>query len=235
MEHEWSKPGKNGSKFSPAQFAALIIEENYLSEDFRRILGINFFNDVPWFNKEGFEDALYYSSLFFMMESTVEMPVEERIERIAAIYDVMTKAEEKSEYRFDVLIDTLTAKNGAKKKTGSQASVVKKPETKKAEPVKTAAPKTASKSKTVSKTTTKTAKPKTKATPVKKVAPKKTEAKKTNIKKTPTAKKAAPKKASTVKKTTTKATPKTASKTQSKAKVAPKAKAKTKAAPKKKK
>jgi len=231
MEHEWSKPGKNGSKLSPAQIAALIIEENYLSEDFRRILGINFFNDVPWFNKEGFEDALYYSSLFFMMESTVEMPVEERIERIAAIYDVMTKAEEKSEYRFDVLIDTLTAKNGAKKKTGSQASVVKKPETKKAEPVKTVAPKTASKTPSKSKTTVKTIKPKAKAAPVKKVAPKKTEAKKTSVKKTPTVKKAAPKKAS-VKKTTTKAAPKTASKTQSKAKVAPKAK---KSAPKKKK
>ncbi|MCL2804744.1 MAG: alpha-amylase family glycosyl hydrolase [Treponema sp.] len=95
---------------APSEFAALIIEQNYLDEDFRRILGINFFDDIAWFNKEGFEDALFYSSLLFMAEGTVEISYEERIERISGIYEALTKAEEKSEYRLDYLLDTLTAK-----------------------------------------------------------------------------------------------------------------------------
>jgi hypothetical protein len=94
-----------------AEFAALVIEENYIDEDFRRILGINFFDDVPWFNKEGFEAALFYSSLFFMMEGSVDIPAEERIDRVVKIYEALSKAEEKSEYRFDHLLDFLTAKN----------------------------------------------------------------------------------------------------------------------------
>ncbi|MCL2265161.1 MAG: alpha-amylase family glycosyl hydrolase [Treponema sp.] len=113
--HEWDKSKKNGSKFSPSEFAALIIDENYHNEDFRRILGINIFNDVLWFNKEGFEDALFYSSLFFMMETSVKMPMEERIEKIASIYDVMTKAQAKAGYRLDNLLDFLTAKPKKKK------------------------------------------------------------------------------------------------------------------------
>jgi hypothetical protein len=106
ITHGW----KDSTKFSPSEFAALIIEENYISEDFRRILGINFFNDVPWFNKEGFEDALYYGSLFFMIDGSADLPIEERIERITGVYDVLVKAEAKSEYRFDTLLDILTDK-----------------------------------------------------------------------------------------------------------------------------
>jgi hypothetical protein len=102
----WEK----GKKFDAAEFAAMILEENYLDEDFRRVLGINIFDDVIWFNKEGFEDALFYSSLFFMVEGSVELPIDERFDRIAQIYEVLTKAEEKSGYRFDILLDNLTAK-----------------------------------------------------------------------------------------------------------------------------
>jgi hypothetical protein len=102
--------GKDSAKFSASEFAALIIEENYLNEDFRRILGINFYNDIPWFNKEGFEDALYYGSLFFMIDGSADLPIEERIERITGVYDVLVKAEAKSEYRFDTLLDILTDK-----------------------------------------------------------------------------------------------------------------------------
>ena len=112
----WTNAGfeslKDDSKFDAAVFAALIIEENYQNEDFRRILGINIFDDVAWFNKEGFETALFYSSLFFLVESDrfVEKPIEDRIERISKIYEVLIKAEKKSEYRFDNLIDILTSK-----------------------------------------------------------------------------------------------------------------------------
>jgi len=185
--HNWDKSKKNGSKFSPSEFAALIIDENYRSEDFKRILGINIYNDVLWFNKEGFEDALFYSSIFFMMETSVKMPMEERIEKIAGIYNVMTKAQQKAEYRLDNLLDYLTAKP---KKSEAKKTDLKKNEAKKTVPKKTNSKKT-----TVEKT------------PAKKTETKKADVKKPVVKKTVTkkaeAKKAAPKKAvkKTVKKT----------------------------------
>jgi hypothetical protein len=101
---------KASEKFDAEEFAALIIESNYLDEDFRRILGINIFDDVAWFNKEGFEDALFYASLFFMVDGSVNIPIKERVDRIAKIYDVLTKAEKKSGYRLDNLLDSLTSK-----------------------------------------------------------------------------------------------------------------------------
>jgi hypothetical protein len=123
-EHFWE--GKTDS-FNAEEFAALIIEENYTDNDFRRILGINIFDDVAWFNKEGFEDALFYSSLFFMLDDTVDIPVEERLTRIASIYEVLTKAEKKSGYRLDTLIDSLALKPKVK---GVKKSAAKKDEDK---------------------------------------------------------------------------------------------------------
>jgi len=191
VEHEWDAFGKKGAKITPSEFAALIIEENYLNEDFRRILGINFFNDVPWFNKEGFNDALYYSSLFFMMEGTVELPAEERIERVAAIYDVLTKAEAKSGYRFDLLIDLLTAKNGAKKaavkkeaKSMDQSKSTKNPSTKKVPAKKTTVKKTPAKKSETGKTAATVKKTAVKKTPAAKTEVKKTQSKKATTKKT---------------------------------------------------
>jgi len=183
--YNWNKSKKNGPGFSAAEFAAFVIEENYYADDFRRILGINFFNDVAWFNKEGFEDALFYSSLFFMMETTVLMPIEERIEHIAGIYDVLLKAEAKSEYRFDILLNILTGSGDTKTKPKENA---KKTDAK-AEPVKTAV----KKPNTPAPKSKPDAKPAVKTEPKKaETASKKTETKKTDAKKT--AKKAAPKK-----------------------------------------
>jgi len=143
---------KKGTTFDAAEFAALIIEENYLDEDFRRILGINHFDDVTWFNKEGFEDALFYSSLFFLVEGAVEIPIEERIDRIVKIYEVLLKAEKKSSYRFDYLIDSLTVKSAAKPKVKTDekvnTTVKKKPvEKTKEEPAVKAKPEPAAKPK----------------------------------------------------------------------------------------
>jgi len=116
-----------GKEFDAAEFAVLIIEENYFDDDFRRILGINIFDDVMWFNKEGFDYTLFYSSLFFMVESTIELPIEDRIDRIAKVYDALLEAEEEAEYRFDVLLDNLTPKPGTKIPAKASA---KKPEEK---------------------------------------------------------------------------------------------------------
>jgi len=169
---------KKRTAFDAADFAALIIEENYLDEDFRRILGINRFDDVIWFNKEGFEDALFYSSLFFLVEGAVEISIEERIDRIVKIYDILIKAEEKSKYRFDYLIDSLTVKSAARAKAKAgkkiETAVKKKPAEKPKE--KTAAkaksePETKAKVKSTEKPVEKP-KPKPAAKPVKTAAKK---------------------------------------------------------------
>ncbi|MCL2721841.1 MAG: alpha-amylase family glycosyl hydrolase [Treponema sp.] len=219
-----SKKWAASSKLTASQMAALIIEENYLSDDFRYILGINLYNDVLWYNKEGFDDALFYSSLFFMVEGSIQIPVEEKVERIANIYDVLQKADVKSEYRFDQLVDNLTAKPSKAKSSGvkiKEAAVKKttakkteqKPKTSSASKTKTTAKKPAAKKPAVKKTETKTAKKtkaktqtKTSKTAIKKAVPKKkTAAKSSSVKKT-TPKKPTVKKTAAVKKTNSKKT-----------------------------
>ncbi|GHV50810.1 hypothetical protein AGMMS49579_05000 [Spirochaetia bacterium] len=49
--------------------AVAIFGENYTADDFRKLLGINRFEDVTWFNKEAFEKALLYVPLFLLLES----------------------------------------------------------------------------------------------------------------------------------------------------------------------
>ena len=155
---------------NPAEFAAFVIEDNCISEDFKRILGINFFNNVAWFNKESFEAALFYSSLFLMADGSVKVPIDERFERITKIYETLSKAKEKSEYRFDQLLDVLTAKPGKKKADSKKLepaakTSAKKDETKKTEPKNTVAKVEPA--------------PKTKASPQAKPTAKKPETKKT--------------------------------------------------------
>ncbi|MDR1899902.1 MAG: alpha-amylase, partial [Treponema sp.] len=60
-------PYQEGAKKAGPLGAAIILE-NYEAEDFRRALGVNRFGDATWFNKEGFEESLFYGSLFFSLE-----------------------------------------------------------------------------------------------------------------------------------------------------------------------
>ena len=53
---------------SPLPLAEALVLENYHTEDFRRLLGVNLFEDTVWFNKEAFEEALFYGSLFLTLE-----------------------------------------------------------------------------------------------------------------------------------------------------------------------
>ncbi|GHV37592.1 hypothetical protein AGMMS49546_05850 [Spirochaetia bacterium] len=48
---------------------AVLFGENYAADDFRKLLGINHFEEVTWFNKEAFEKALLYVPLFLMLEN----------------------------------------------------------------------------------------------------------------------------------------------------------------------
>jgi hypothetical protein len=71
-------------------------------------LGINFFDDVAWFNKEGFEAALFYGVLFFLLETG-------QAETIAELAAAFARAEEASGYRLDGLLDSLSGGGGPDK------------------------------------------------------------------------------------------------------------------------
>jgi hypothetical protein len=55
---------KSGAEARTAAFLAA----NYEAEDFRLLLKVNRFDDVTWFNKEAFEEVLYYGFLFLLTE-----------------------------------------------------------------------------------------------------------------------------------------------------------------------
>jgi len=103
---------------STAALAAGIIMENYQEEDFRRILGVNRFNGITWFNKERFEASLFYGTLFLALEAdgafTGIHPAaakgfsrEERLDLIAEVKEELQKAEEESAYQLDALLNAL--------------------------------------------------------------------------------------------------------------------------------
>jgi hypothetical protein len=128
--------------FNPCRFAELLIAENYLKADFRRLLGINVFEDVTWFNKEGFADALFYGSLFLVLESdsafwepsrrkdapknaaqAAPITWEERVARIGAVAEALSQAEASAEYRLDELINALDANGKPAAKSGVKAEL----------------------------------------------------------------------------------------------------------------
>jgi hypothetical protein len=112
-----TKAAETVARFSPAAssagtWAAAFIADNYDEEDFRRLLGINRFNDATWFNKEAFEKALFYSSLFLLAEDeTVLGPAfaagDGKAAFIAEFDRIFIKAEEASGYRLDEFIKAL--------------------------------------------------------------------------------------------------------------------------------
>jgi hypothetical protein len=56
--------------FRAGEFAGALIQEYYHHDDFRQLLGINVFDDVTWFSKEGFEDILFYGAFFLALENS---------------------------------------------------------------------------------------------------------------------------------------------------------------------
>jgi hypothetical protein len=59
------KAGIYGSPDLPESF----ILENYSADDFRSVLGVNYFEDVTWFNKEAYELALRYIPFVLALEA----------------------------------------------------------------------------------------------------------------------------------------------------------------------
>jgi glycosidase len=116
--------------YDPPSLAETLILENYNAGDFRAILKINFFEDVTWFNKEAFEETLFYAALFLIPEDALtvrsagkgvrpETPEKwrDRLETIAEVAEEFSRAEAKSGYRLDRLIEVLS-------KSGKKSSAV---------------------------------------------------------------------------------------------------------------
>jgi hypothetical protein len=136
-----SRTAPSESLYTADTLPASIITENYQKEDFRQILGVNVFNDVTWFNKEQFDFALLYASLFLAFENedaftvrplaqtkgksksngkafapkggektaaqTAESAWNTRLAFIMDMREKLRRAEEKSAYRLDKLIEVL--------------------------------------------------------------------------------------------------------------------------------
>jgi hypothetical protein len=96
-----------------------LILDNYHAEDFRKLLGVNVFDGVVWFNKESFEEALFYAPLFAALESDAALaglvrpakkaPAEwlDRVAGIAELAQAFAEAEEKAGYQLDELLAAL--------------------------------------------------------------------------------------------------------------------------------
>ncbi|MDR2211326.1 MAG: alpha-amylase [Spirochaetaceae bacterium] len=96
---------------SPKALARGIILDNYDAGDFRRVLGINVFDDTTWFNKESFERVLQYGSVFAAIESG-------DFSLVKRIRGELQRAETKSGYD---LIKFIEALSPAVKKPGKTA------------------------------------------------------------------------------------------------------------------
>ncbi|MCL1836504.1 MAG: hypothetical protein FWG46_03030, partial [Treponema sp.] len=202
--------------FNAEQFAAALFDENCLLDEFRRIIGINVFNDVTWFNKEAFENAMFYGKLFLVLENdsafSSKMAWLDRAGYIGEVCEAIEKAEAASGYRLDHLICLLAGEElpaepkekpvAPKAKPAAAKAKTETPKTKpaaKAKPEKPAAAKTKAetpKTKPAAKAKTEAAKPKPVAPKAKPAAAKKKAAEpkaKTSAEKTkPAASKAKP-------------------------------------------
>jgi hypothetical protein len=102
----------------PSAVAAALILENYDEGDFRKILAVNRFEDVTWFNKEAFEEALFLVSFFLYLETPIDFGNEsdssavrqKRAEAIAEAVEALSKAKEASAYKLEELLGALAGK-----------------------------------------------------------------------------------------------------------------------------
>ena len=89
--------------------AAAIILENYDAPDFRKILGVNRFDDVTWFNKEAFEETLFLVPFILTLGVTDDVPNKAAyIKTIEKVTEVFRTAEKASGYRFDEFTEALS-------------------------------------------------------------------------------------------------------------------------------
>jgi hypothetical protein len=103
---------------TPSAIAAALILENYNEGDFRKILAVNRFEDITWFNKEAFEEALFLVSFFLYLETSGAFGKEsensaarqKRAETIAEAVEAFSLAEKASAYKLEELLGALAEK-----------------------------------------------------------------------------------------------------------------------------
>ncbi|MDR2617800.1 MAG: alpha-amylase [Treponema sp.] len=112
-------PGIYRSASGAQELAAALILENYEADDFRRILGVNRFNEATWFIKEAFEETVSHAALFLFPESGAAFGLKKehtaesaknwrnRISVIAETAECLFRAEEESGFKLDELAGTL--------------------------------------------------------------------------------------------------------------------------------
>jgi glycosidase len=124
MKKTVADKGLSKIALQPLSPAEALVLDNYHADDFRKLLGVNIFEGTIWFNKEAFEEVLFYAPLFTALESPAAMETvvrppkkttpktraEEWMDRIAKIADLtetFAMAEAKSAYQLDGLLGAL--------------------------------------------------------------------------------------------------------------------------------
>ncbi|MDR2444461.1 MAG: alpha-amylase, partial [Spirochaetaceae bacterium] len=114
-------PDKTGVKAgwvkSGASVTALSIVQNaHDSEDFRRLLGVNEWGGVDWFNKEAFEETLFYAAAIAAGYAGIDA--------VSAVVAELSNAELKSNYKLAELVNALGGKKSVKKAAAASAKPV---------------------------------------------------------------------------------------------------------------
>ena len=105
--HEAAHKNKAAKKTAktPKDIAAALLLEYYEAADLRKILEVNRFDDVTWFNKEAFEEALFLFPLFISLEGK-QTPA--KIKTLASVTEAFRLAERTSDYKLEELFAALT-------------------------------------------------------------------------------------------------------------------------------
>jgi hypothetical protein len=88
-------------KLAPQELAKVLADEAMESSDYKDVLGLNQFDNIIWFNKECFDDTLFYASLFVILENS------EAIKAAAEIVKLFQAAEKTAEYKLETLREVI--------------------------------------------------------------------------------------------------------------------------------
>jgi hypothetical protein len=93
-----------------------VLETLLKDDEVRQFLMVNRYNDILWFNKEAFEEMLWWLLLVAAVEIGFDplRPASEMVKELEACYGMiqsLDEAKEKSEYQIEKLLETI--KNGS--------------------------------------------------------------------------------------------------------------------------
>jgi glycosidase len=113
LKAEWLKESASADG-KASLTAASVIQTIHDSEDFRRLLGVNEWEGVDWFNKEAFEEVSFYALVISLAYTSVDS---------AAVFArELNSAEAKSGYQMKSFIKSLGTKTSSKSSTKKSAS-----------------------------------------------------------------------------------------------------------------